>query len=208
MKFSTRARYALRMLVIVAREATEDRPVSLAHVATTTHLSRRYLEQLVIALRKANVLRGVSGRAGGYVLARAASKITLCEVVEAAIGPINVVHCVRRPELCIQSEFCECRSVYLAINHGIRQVLGKLTVQDLSNRDAHRALCHSLPLEASGCPKGQAGLPEPSPKARGRRTAPPPAEPRTDAVSVLGRGARDAAKSARRRGASILPTPR
>jgi Rrf2 family protein len=131
MKLSTRARYALRMMLDVARNGGEDTPVSLATVAERTDLSRGYLEQLAQALRNARLLRGISGRHGGYRLATPAADITLDRIIEASIGPICLVDCIEDPVGCPRSEFCECRVVYSLINRRIADVLREYTLADL-----------------------------------------------------------------------------
>jgi len=132
MKLSTRGRYALRMMLDIARSGVDGKPVSLATVSARTDISRGYLEQLALALRNARLLKGVSGRYGGYRLSQPASEITLTRVIEAAIGPINVVDCVDSPDDCPRSDMCECRVVYQLINGRIAEVLDDYTLADLA----------------------------------------------------------------------------
>jgi Rrf2 family protein len=132
MKLSTRGRYALRMMLDIARSGGEERPVSLAAVAERTDISRGYLEQLAQALRNARLLKGISGRYGGYRLTRPVPEITLGQIIEAAIGPINVVDCVDDPTDCPRADLCECRVVYQLINDRIAGVLDEYTLADLA----------------------------------------------------------------------------
>jgi len=131
MRLTTRARYALRMMLDVARNGGDERPVSLASVAERTDISRGYLEQLALALRNARLIKGVAGRYGGYRLAESPKHITVGEIVEAAIGPICVVDCVDDPMSCPRAELCECRTVYSLINERIAEVLREYTLADL-----------------------------------------------------------------------------
>lgn len=123
----------MRAMITIARDADQDRPISLEKVANSTEISRRYLEQLVIALKGAALIRSVSGRRGGYFLQKPAGEIKIGEVIEAAIGTINVVDCVDLPEMCMKSDACECRLIYRLINKRIREVLNELTLADLSD---------------------------------------------------------------------------
>jgi Rrf2 family protein len=131
LKLSTRARYALRMMMDVARQGGEQHPVNLTGVAERCGLSHGYLEQLALALRAGQLLRAVSGRGGGYFLARRASEITIGHIVEATIGPISIVPCIDDPVSCDRNEGCECRLVYTLINHRIGEVLHAYTLADL-----------------------------------------------------------------------------
>lgn len=133
MKLSTRARYALRMMMTIARRADDENVVSLAEVAREANVSRRYLEQLVIGLKNSSLVRGKSGKHGGYTLARPANQIKIREIIESAIGPINVVECVRQPDVCLKADDCECRMLYHLINSQIIGVLDSLVLADLVN---------------------------------------------------------------------------
>ena len=135
MRLSTRARYALRMMLDVARHGGADAPVSLAAVAERTGLSRGYLEQLAVALRNSRLIRGVAGRHGGYRLTQGTAEITVGQIIEAAIGPVCLVDCIEDPSGCPRSEYCECRLVYALINARIAEVLQEYTLADLLDPD-------------------------------------------------------------------------
>jgi Rrf2 family protein len=144
MKLSTRARYALRAMIAIAKTANGSKPVSLQQVADTTHISRRYLEQLAIALKRARLLRGLSGRGGGYMLARSPQEIKMSQIFEAAIGPVNIVECVAHPDQCLRAVFCECRAVYSLINQKINRVLSEISLADLSDPETMKRITVEL----------------------------------------------------------------
>ena len=135
MKLSTRARYALRMMLEIARREDQG-AVSLGVVSNETDISRRYLDQLAMALKQAGLVRGRSGKGGGYILTRSADSISVGHIVEAAIGPINVVECVRRPDTCDKSGPCECRMVYRLINQRISEVLDEISLATLADSES------------------------------------------------------------------------
>ena len=131
MRLTTRARYALRMMLDLARHGGLEKPVSLAAVAERTDISRGYLEQLAMALRNARLVRGVAGRYGGYRLIEPPERITVGQIVEAVTGPVCVVDCVDDPASCPRAEDCECRLVYSLVNERIAEVLREYTLADL-----------------------------------------------------------------------------
>ena len=132
MKLTTRARYGLRAMMVVARETKDGTPVHLGEVAARIKISRRYLEQVAISLKNAGLLKGVSGKKGGHLLTRPAEEIMLGEIIEATIGPINIVECVMSPEQCIFLDGCECRSLYVLINNRIKDAFNSFTLADLA----------------------------------------------------------------------------
>jgi len=132
MKLTTRARYALRAMIQIAQSTDAEKPVNLTEIAKTTSVSRRYLEQLVIPLKNASLLRGVSGKEGGYLLAKPADQIRVGDIIEASIGPINIVDCVDDPDYCMKTEWCECRPLYLLLNQRIRDAFNSFTLADMA----------------------------------------------------------------------------
>jgi Rrf2 family protein len=144
MKLSRRARYALRMMLEIAIHSNgtngNGKKISLSQVAKKTSISRRYLEQLAIGLKNAQLIIGMTGKGGGYLLTKPASEIKVGEIVEASIGPINIVECLLQPELCVQVDFCECRHIYERINKRISEVLYDFSLADLANSRNHKEL--------------------------------------------------------------------
>jgi Rrf2 family iron-sulfur cluster assembly transcriptional regulator len=122
------------MMVDLAKRPGAD-PVTLRDIAENTAISRPYLDQVAVGLRTSALIRSVRGRGGGYQLARPAEEISVRQIIEAAIGPINVVDCVMRPEICDRSDCCECRWVYQRINHEITNLLNGMPLSELAQRE-------------------------------------------------------------------------
>jgi Rrf2 family protein len=135
MKLRTRARYSLRMMMAIAKLTADGRHVGLGEVASRCSISRKYLEQLVTALRNAQLVRALPGRGGGYTLAHRPQEIRIRDIIEAAIGPIAVTDCAREPETCGYSEFCHCWGLWSLINHRVTEVLDEHTLADLIDDD-------------------------------------------------------------------------
>ncbi|MBI5528643.1 MAG: Rrf2 family transcriptional regulator [Deltaproteobacteria bacterium] len=133
MKLSSRARYALHIVCEISRNSVNGQPVRLSEIASEAGTTRKFLEQLAIALRNRRIIRGVSGRSGGYLLGRPAAEITIREVITAAAGPIRITPCSGDPPRCDRSEFCECRPVWLLITARIKAVLDEYTIADIQN---------------------------------------------------------------------------
>src|SRR6478672_12485139 len=88
-KVSTRGDYAARALLSLALHG-QDRPTSVKEIAERTSLPQPYLEQILLAVKGAGLVRSKRGVGGGYVLARPADQITLAQIVSAVDGPIEV----------------------------------------------------------------------------------------------------------------------
>lgn len=133
MKFPSRLTYALRMMVEISKKSGRDLPVPLTEVAGITGTSKNYLEQLAMLLKSQTLLQGVSGRKGGYRLARPAEQIKIIDVVKATMGPIELTRCVSHPESCTRSDTCESRKLWLLINLRVDSVLGSYSLADLTD---------------------------------------------------------------------------
>ena len=131
MKFSTRSRYGLRLMVELARLQQEDKLIQLKKIAHITGLSNNYLGQLTMSLRNDGLLIGISGKKGGYRLARPAEDISLREIVRALHGPVFATDCVINPHTCLNAEFCEARTVWALLTHRVQELLESYTLADL-----------------------------------------------------------------------------
>ena len=87
-KVSTRGDYASRALLSLALHTDHQAPTSVRDIAERTGLPQPYLEQILLALKGAGLVRSKRGVGGGYVLARHPDEISLSDIVSAVDGPI------------------------------------------------------------------------------------------------------------------------
>lgn len=108
--------------------------VLLKDLARRQHLSAKYLDQLMLSLRRAGLVKSKRGVKGGFQLAKPPEEIRLLEVVEAVEGPLDLVDCVAHPEGCPRSRKCVTLEVWEEMGREIRQVLARRTLADLAQR--------------------------------------------------------------------------
>ena len=130
MRLSTRGRYGTRLMVDLAQRYAHG-PVPLAEIAKRQDLSAKYLEQLIILLKGAGLIRSVRGRSGGYMLARKPEKISVGEIVETLEGKLAVVDCVLEPDLCYRSLECPTRHIWLGMTDVLKKQLFSLSLMDI-----------------------------------------------------------------------------
>ena len=90
MRVSTRGDYACRALLSLALHADTGTPTSVRDIADRTGLPQPYLEQILLALKGAGLVKSKRGVGGGYVLAREPRDIRLSEIISAVDGPITL----------------------------------------------------------------------------------------------------------------------
>ena len=106
MMVSTRGRYALRILIDFA-EQHSDGYVTLRTVAERQEISKKYLEIIVKDLVKGKLIRGASGKGGGYHLCRAPQDYSVGEILELTEGPLSAVACLAADaEVCPRAGTC------------------------------------------------------------------------------------------------------
>lgn len=87
---STRGDYACRALLSLALHCDQPGPTSVRDIAERTGLPQPYLEQILLALKGAGLVRSKRGVGGGYVLARSPADIRLSDIISAVDGPITM----------------------------------------------------------------------------------------------------------------------
>jgi Rrf2 family protein len=135
-RVSTRGDYASRALLSLALHADAGAPTSVRDIAERTGLPQPYLEQILLALKGAGLVRAKRGVGGGYVLARPASAITLSEIVSAVDGPIVAGDFGRPHEngACEHEGQCILLAVWSEVGEHMREHLGSFTLADMVNR--------------------------------------------------------------------------
>jgi Rrf2 family iron-sulfur cluster assembly transcriptional regulator len=135
MRVSTRGDYACRALLSLALHGG-DTPTSVKDIAERTGLTQPYLEQILLALKGAGLVRSKRGVGGGYVLARPPESLTLGQVVAAVDGPIAVGD-FGEPHAggaCHHEGQCVLLSVWAEVGEHMRAHLDSYTVADMVAR--------------------------------------------------------------------------
>lgn len=127
MRFSTRTRYGLRFLILLA--STQDLRLQLGVAAKEEKISSGYLEQIVRALRPLKILKAVRGVGGGYQLCKSPADIRLDDVIQALEGGISPVSCLT--SYCPRQDICTTREFWEDMDRHLRGYLHSKTLQDL-----------------------------------------------------------------------------
>ena len=136
MKVSTRGDYASRALLSLALHADGAKPTSVRDIAERTGLPQPYLEQILLALKGAGLVRSKRGVGGGYVLARPPAELTLGQIVSAVDGPI-VAGDFGEPHqngACSHEGQSVLLSVWADVGEHMRQHLDSFSLADMVKR--------------------------------------------------------------------------
>ena len=132
---SQKAKYALRALVALCRTREGGTPQMIAEISRTQAIPKKFLEQILLELKRHGVVVSRRGRQGGYVLLRAPENVTFGEILRLIDGPIAPLPCLskvayRRCADCADEGTCEIRGVFARVAEATREVLDRTTLAD------------------------------------------------------------------------------
>lgn len=132
MLISTKGRYALRMVISLARlEEKKDAPISLKEIAEEELVSVKYMEQLARCLCASDIIVGSRGKYGGYRLAHPASEITAGDIIRSAEGTTAPVSCLEDGATCPREGVCTTIAFWRGLDDVIEQYVDNVKLSDL-----------------------------------------------------------------------------
>lgn len=128
---STKGRYAIRLLIDIA-EQNSPSPVTLDAIADRQQISKKYLESIVKMLVKDKLVKGASGKGGGYLLTRKPEEYTIYEILRVTEGSMATVACLEEgaPECPLKSS-CKTVNMWSGFNELTKDYFSKITIKDL-----------------------------------------------------------------------------
>ena len=137
MRITTWAEYGLICSLHLARRAAEG-PVTGRDVAAKERLPADYVEQILLRLRRADIVKSTRGARGGYVLARPAEEISVRQIIHASELATFELHCVSHPveeARCSEAQNCSIRPVWQMLQQRIDDVLEGVRLSDLLHEE-------------------------------------------------------------------------
>lgn len=138
MRITTWAEYGLICALHLARKNSEG-PVTGREIAESEKLPADYVEQIMLRLRRAEIVKSTRGAKGGYMLARSPVEISVKDVLKASELATFDLHCVSHPvneERCADSGDCSIRPVWVLLQQRIDEVLAGVLLSDLLATEA------------------------------------------------------------------------
>lgn len=139
---STKGRYALRVLLDLAEQASENF-IPLEEIANRQGISKKYLEIILKTLVQHNLLKGLRGKGGGYRLTRSPADYTVGEILELTEGSLAIVTCVgKASEPCGKRTGCLTFPMWKQFDQMVHDYFYHITLEDLLE---HRIPMGDLP---------------------------------------------------------------
>jgi len=113
-------------------------PVLVREIAKRQAFSARYLQQLLLPLKTAGLVRATRGARGGFSLARSPSDIKLSEIIQIMEGSTAPLECVDDAGVCSRADLCITREIWGEMKKAMDGVLESTTLQDLVERQKRK----------------------------------------------------------------------
>jgi Rrf2 family protein len=136
---SQKSKYAFRALIALVRAGPGSTRM-ISEISREQAIPKKFLEQILLELKRAGIVTSHRGRTGGYALLKAPEEITFGEVLRLIDGPLALLPCLskiayRRCEDCRDETNCEIRRVFARVADATRQVLDSTTLADAVDSD-------------------------------------------------------------------------
>lgn len=134
---SMKAKYALKSLIVMAGQ--EKKMLQIKTIAKEADVPAKFLEAILLDLKRHGVVASKRGVFGGYYLSRPAKEIRVGEVVRVIDGPLAPIRCAsltayQRCDDCVDEKTCGIRKAMLKVRNAISDVLDGMSLQELSKQ--------------------------------------------------------------------------
>ena len=139
---SRKSKYGLKALLILTQEAGTG-PVLISELARREAIPKKFLEAILLELKRHGVVQSRKGKGGGYFLRREPADITFGEVIRVLEGPLAAVPCVSQTAYmkcaeCVDEPTCGVRLAMKEVRDATAQILDHTTLADVNSRVARK----------------------------------------------------------------------
>ncbi|MEI7542946.1 MAG: Rrf2 family transcriptional regulator [bacterium] len=134
MNVSTKGRYALRALthLAISYDKKNNAPVSIKNISLKEEISNRYLENIFVSMRKANLVKSLKGEKGGFMLAVSPEKITVFDILQAVEKGTAPTKCAADFDFCGNAPKCGIRKVWVKLDKLVSTYLKNTTLSEVT----------------------------------------------------------------------------
>jgi Rrf2 family protein len=141
---SKKTKYAIKALIHLAKNYGHG-PILISSLSEKEKIPKKFLEAILLDLRKQGILGSKMGAGGGYYLIKKPNEVTLSQILRSTDGPIALVPCVslnfyERCEDCISEEICSIRNVMIDVREATLKILSTTTLEEMIHRETQLAL--------------------------------------------------------------------
>ncbi|MCX6182272.1 MAG: Rrf2 family transcriptional regulator [Bacteroidetes bacterium] len=140
-----KSKYAIKALVALARHYETEGPLRIAEIAESENIPAKFLETILLELRKHGILGSKKGVNGGYYLIKDPNEVMLSNVMRITDGPIALIPCVslnfyEKCEECADEVTCGLREIALKVRDASLEILANTSIGDMVKREKQLAV--------------------------------------------------------------------
>ena len=135
-----KAKYGLLAMSYLAKESRKRKElIQIGELAEKGNVPKKFLEIILLELKKQSIVYSSMGKKGGYQLAKPASQISVGHIIRTLDGPLASISCVSktayRPcDECVDEKTCEIRKVMQAVRDATAHILDGTSLEDMIRR--------------------------------------------------------------------------
>jgi Rrf2 family cysteine metabolism transcriptional repressor len=135
MRLSTKGEYASRAMLELSLHYG-DKPRHIRDISRAQDIPQRFLEQILLQLKRAGYLRSRKGPEGGYHLSKPPAEISVAEVIRVMDGPLAPIDCVSvsAREVCPHEDSCGLRWLWKEVRDAVAEILERTTFDELARK--------------------------------------------------------------------------
>ncbi|MBC8173259.1 MAG: Rrf2 family transcriptional regulator [Chitinophagales bacterium] len=131
---SKKTKYGLKAMFYLSRHADEG-PLLISDIAEEENIPRKFLELILLELKRNGLLQSKMGKGGGYMLSKSPTKITVGQIVRILDGPLAPISCVsktayQRCDECVSERNCEIRKIMMQVREATSKILDTTSLED------------------------------------------------------------------------------
>ncbi len=135
---SKKTKYGLKALSYIAKKECKD-PVSISEIAKCENISQKYLESILLNLKKAGILSSKKGKTGGYYLLKEPEDIPMSKIIRVLEGPIAMLPCVslnfyEKCDDCPDEEACSVHELMIQVRDSTLKILENTTLANYTKK--------------------------------------------------------------------------
>ena len=128
MKISTRGRYALIIMIYLAKNYESNNYITLKEISEKEDISLKYLEKIIALLTKAKLVETLRGASGGYRLNKNPEEYSVLQIIKASEGPIKTVDCDNN---CTKKDTCISKKLWCDLDNTLNEFFDNKSLKDL-----------------------------------------------------------------------------
>ncbi len=135
-----KSKYAIKALIYLAKKKETNTPVLIEEISNSERIPKKFLEAILLDLRKAGYLGSKKGKGGGYYMIKRAEEISMADVLRIFDGPIALIPCVAHKyyepcEECLDEVTCPIREVFRVIREQTVATLKENSFSELLDKE-------------------------------------------------------------------------